>query len=711
MCRIIQVVLLFWIASAVFRTSAAVTNEVLITTAEIRSLTAAQAAQSIPALVTGVVTVAEPCWDGRFFVQDSTGGVFVDNTNYPNPVPGDLVQVSGVSDVGGYTPGITAPKWKKLGKVPLPKAKPVSIARLMSGAEDGDRVEVYGIVRSVWVEETRLAIDLESDGHIFQAFPPYSTNVNPDFLVGTTVRVTGTAASSFDEHRHFLTAVIYMPPEPEVPDFIVDQLQGKTATSNVLTTAAKVLSLTAEQAAEPIPVSISGVVTVAEPNWGGNFFVQDSTAGAFVNYAGQQPALGDIVKVAGFSHPGGFAPDINATHWKKLGTALLPRAVPISVEQFMSGAADGERVELSAVVRSAQQSQIVKTRLRVELESGGYRFRAFPPFPTNLDPNSLVGATVRLRGTAAASFNPSLRNMLTVVMFVPQWSDFIVDQIPDPAISETPLVSLNRIAQYNRNNFSDPRIHVRGVVIYQRPGQDIFLHDGTGGLQVESDETNTIAPGEIVEAIGFPGVERFLPVLEDATLIRTSESEQTVVPQKVSIQELYLNGGHHADLISLQGRLLDRSLQSPMSGGSSAHAEEENVLTLKSDKYFFTVEAPATRPFSGLAEIPIGSTLEVSGICLLQAGTDGKIEQVQVLAINAADIRILRQPGWWTPQRLLFTVGILLAVSFVAIAWTLMIHRKNAVLKLSIAEKIKAQGELQKAHDQLETRVLERTTE
>jgi signal transduction histidine kinase len=60
---------------------------------------------------------------------------------------------------------------------------------------------------------------------------------------------------------------------------------------------------------------------------------------------------------------------------------------------------------------------------------------------------------------------------------------------------------------------------------------------------------------------------------------------------------------------------------------------------------------------------------------------------------------------------LLAALGILLIVSLVGIAWTLMIHRKNAILKLSIAETIKAQEELQKAHDELETRVEERTRE
>ncbi len=701
--------MILWMGLAGFGAIAADTGQVLTTTAQVRSLTAAQAAQEIPIRITGVVTVAEPCWDGRFFVQDSTGGVFVNNTNRPYPVPGDLVQVNGVSNVGGYTPGIISPHWKKVGKVPLPQARPVSITQLMSGAEDGDRVEVSGVVKSATAEETQLTLDLESGGYRFQALPPYSKNVNPDFLVGTTVRIRGTAATSFDAHRHFLTAVIYMPQEPEVPDFIVDQLPGATATNTVLATAAKILSLTASQAAKSIPVSITGVVTVAEPNWRGDFFVQDATGGTFVNNRLAQPSVGDVVRVAGFSHRGGFAPDINAAYWEKLATALLPMAVPISVDQFMSGAADGQRVELLAVVRSAQQSKIVKTRLKLELESGGYRFRAFPPFPSNLDPDSLVGATVRLRGTSAVSFNPSLQNMLTAVMFVPQESDFVVERLPNPAISDAPLVSLNRIAQYRRNNFSDPRIRVRGVVTCQRPGQDIFLHDGTGGLQVKCGDTNIIAPGEIVEAIGFPEVESFLPVLEDATLIRTAEFEKPVVPSQVSVQQLF-DGIHHADLVSLQGMLLDRSLRA-VAGNPGTNTEEEHVLTLKSGSDFFTVIAPANEQFAKLAAIPMGSTLQVSGVCLAQAGEDEKIQTVQIMPVAAGDIHILQQPDWWTPQRLFIAVGILLVVSLVGVTWTVMIHRKNKTLQLSIAETINAQKELEKANDLLETRVHERTRE
>src|ERR1700744_3759036 len=96
---------------------------VLTNASDVLSLSPEQASQSVKILVKGVVTAAEPGWGGRFFVQDASGGVFVDNTTPPGPSPGDLITVSGHSFKGGYAPCIDGPSWKKIGTAPLPKAK------------------------------------------------------------------------------------------------------------------------------------------------------------------------------------------------------------------------------------------------------------------------------------------------------------------------------------------------------------------------------------------------------------------------------------------------------------------------------------------------------------------------------------------------------------------------------------------------------------
>ena len=62
------------------------------------------------------------------------------------------------------------------------------------------------------------------------------------------------------------------------------------------------------------------------------------------------------------------------------------------------------------------------------------------------------------------------------------------------------FTSLSVIAQYRFKGTPSGRIRVKGVVSYQRRGEDIFLHDATGGLQVKSRDTNQFAPGEVIEA-------------------------------------------------------------------------------------------------------------------------------------------------------------------------------------------------------------------
>src|SRR5712691_2814289 len=97
--------LIFAMALAIPGVSGAATNQVLTNVAAIMSLTHDQATQSIRISITGVVTLAEPTWRGMFFVQDSTGGVFVHNEN-PRPAVRDLVQVAGVSHAGAFAPDI-----------------------------------------------------------------------------------------------------------------------------------------------------------------------------------------------------------------------------------------------------------------------------------------------------------------------------------------------------------------------------------------------------------------------------------------------------------------------------------------------------------------------------------------------------------------------------------------------------------------------------
>src|SRR5580700_6514531 len=68
------------------------TNQILTQASEVLSLPAKQAGRHLPVSVRGVVTAVEPQWNGQFFVQDATGGVFVENLIDRPPEPGDVVE-------------------------------------------------------------------------------------------------------------------------------------------------------------------------------------------------------------------------------------------------------------------------------------------------------------------------------------------------------------------------------------------------------------------------------------------------------------------------------------------------------------------------------------------------------------------------------------------------------------------------------------------
>lgn len=477
------------------------------------------------------------------------------------------------------------------------------------------------------------------------------------------------------------------------------------ARGELLTNAAQVLSLSGERAAERLPVRVKGVVTAAQPTWGGRFFIQDESSGVFVEHLSDvYPEPGDVVELTGVTHPGAYAPIITGPQWKKVGTAPLPEARKAPIEQIMSGIEDGQRVEVVGIVRAIIPG---KTNLDVDLAAGGYRLHVFPKTPADIDPMSLIGARVRVKGTAAASFNAALRHMISVAIFVPLASDFTVEETEAVNPFEESILPLNTIAQYRRDLLPGKRVHVKGVVTIRRPGEDLFLEDETGGLHVRSRQGQSFAVSDVVEAVGFPDFDHFLPVLEDAVLRKTTDPSVPAKPKTVSVKEIQA-GLHHANLITLPAKVLDRSFRHGRSRGDG-RLWTRTVLTLQQEDQIFTAEAESLQSDTALADIPIGSTIEVTGVCFTESGEDKKLKSLQVLLPHARSFRLLEKPSWLTPRRLLIGLGVLLVVLFGAMSWTVMVSKRNAVLRELIREKETAQEELQQAHDLLEVRVNERT--
>jgi signal transduction histidine kinase len=490
---------------------------------------------------------------------------------------------------------------------------------------------------------------------------------------------------------------------------LFSQLGLASETGELLTNAAEVISLPEDRAALQLKVDVTGTVTAEVPTLGGSFFVQDATGGVFVdNRHGPMSAVGDVVRVSGVTETGAFAPLITKPTIRKLGTSSLPAARSVSIDRFMAGAEDSQRVEISGIVRAAQISD-TESNLDLAIASAGYRFHALPKLPPEMDPQSLVGARVRLAGTAGAFFNRVQKRLTAVKLFVPLPEDFVVEarETNDPFAE--PLLALNHIAQYRKDNKPDQRIHVKGRMTYQRPGEVLFLQDKSGGLCVRSRQTEVMTVGDMVEAVGFADFENCLPVLNDAVFRKTAEPREALAPKAVTIREVE-DGLCHASLVTLQGKLLDRFDREDWQP-TTGEARVRKVLMLQGENFTFTAETEALDTMSDFAKLRFGSVIDVTGVCFAESGEDGKCTSFQILVPPGNNVRVMAKPSWLTPQRLLAGLGVLLAVSIGAIAWTVMVSKKNKALNVLVREKEKARLELREAHDQLDERVKERTAQ
>lgn len=130
---------------------AASPEHLLTTAAQVRALTEEEARHAIPVRLRGVfMGEADP--EGiAFVIQDETEGIYIQGPAdlVAGLTRGDLLEIDGVTDPGGFAPYVIARTIKKVGRGPIPEPTRVSLEELSTGQMDAKWIEVSGIVRSV----------------------------------------------------------------------------------------------------------------------------------------------------------------------------------------------------------------------------------------------------------------------------------------------------------------------------------------------------------------------------------------------------------------------------------------------------------------------------------------------------------------------------------------------------------------------------------
>lgn len=365
---------------------------ILTAVAEVRNLTAAQARRHYPVKLRGVVTFYGAALFSRF-IQDETAGIYLNETNVPILVAGQLVEVEGFTSPGEYAPIVMPEQVRIIGTTELPAPRAVTFEQLASGKEDSQFVEVAGVVRSVHFDETSkyYLIELATGGGRLTVYAPDLPAEQPQNLVDGTVRIRGVCSSEFNRQRQ-LFAIRLMVPRAE--DVVVEN-PALANPFDIPTQNLTSLFQFTPQGTYGHRVKISGAVTYFEP--GSTLCIQDTNYfGLLVQTKSIVPLqVGERVEVLGFAAPGQYTPMLQDAIYRKVGTSTPPTMARINCDGALSGYFNCRLIRIEAKLLNHAQ---IGQEQSLTLESDGFIFNAYQRAEdgrayARLENNSLVDVT------------------------------------------------------------------------------------------------------------------------------------------------------------------------------------------------------------------------------------------------------------------------------------------------------------------------------
>jgi signal transduction histidine kinase len=375
----------------------------------------------------------------------------------------------------------------------------------------------------------------------------------------------------------------------------------------------------------------------------------DETAGIYLVAATnlfQGHRRGDLLEVKGITDPGEFAPIVQVTSVRGIGTAPIPAPRAVSYPDLISGAMDGQWVEIAGVVRRrlgpARPMDI--WRIYVEVNGGIVSVR----IPGPRDPEVQEDAEVRVQAICFYQFNRK-RQVLAPVLQIPNGVTVHVEKRAPANPYAAPLRSAESLLQFSADSTIGHRVHVHGVVTHAQAGLLVWIRDGKAGLQIQTQQEEPLQPGDEIEVLGFPAYGSSSPLLEDAVFQKIGTTRP---PEPIVIANATNAFNFEDDLITVEAEVSD--VQSVLEGTS---------LTLNSDGMIFKALLKSLPDDQNNPGWEPRSKVQVTGICSVihDAGRPysgiWQPQSFQILMRSAADLTVLTRPPWWTPRHVILFLG------------------------------------------------------
>jgi PAS domain S-box-containing protein len=402
--------------------------------AQLRRMSKAEANRGYPVRVEAVVTYFNPGTKNPgqdeilpdLFVQDSSAGIWVNLPPSPPPFKaGQLLVLEGVTEAPDFAPQIGKPRWKVIGEAALPQPQRVTYEKLLSTVEDGQWVEVEGVVRQAVLNNDDLLLEIALPGGRLKAQVAKLHQPIPAWLVDSEIKIQGVCGALFNAKFQMIGAWLYVPGFQQLsvlkkgdPDPFQSMPQ----------------SLAEMQRFAPLGtvghrLHVQGIVTFHTP--GNMVYIHDGQVGLRVETAGTeifQP--GDKIDIVGFPHVKDFTLSMEdsicrlAGHGKAVPSSMV-QANEILNKEFDCRPVAVEGELLDKIILPGKQTLILKEgNLIFDVVSEA---REVPPQFFSITPGSRLRASgiclvQKDESERDRSFNVQLRSIQDIqILRQPPW--------------------------------------------------------------------------------------------------------------------------------------------------------------------------------------------------------------------------------------------------------------------------------------------------
>lgn len=465
-----------------------------------------------------------------------------------------------------------------------------------------------------------------------------------------------------------------------------------------LTSLHQVHLLTNEQAARRVPVDFEATVTYYR-SYERTLFVQDGPEAIYVQSPVEYDFTpGDRIRIQGSTRES-FHPIVIASNLSRIRRGDRPAPKTASFSDLSHARFDSMLVQVRARILSADitvTSDRPSTRMNVLIEGAPAEVQVDNPDDAPL--SGLLDAEALITGVSSGIFDGKME-VTGILLHASSLNDVHILKNSASSPWSLPFTPINELFTAFDENSESRRIRVQGVITYYFPGSSIVLQNGSRSIWVNTQTRENFQIGDQAEATGFPDVHDGFLRLSNGE-VRDTHQSTTIAPVKANWIDL--SQSHHVfDIVSIDATVV-----------AEVREAARDVYVLSNEGHLFSAiyRHPEQRAFRSaslapLKQIPVGSTVRVTGICLLEdANPFNGAVPVDLLMRSSDDIAVIARPSLLTVGNLLKLVALLAIAVFGSVVWVGLLRRRVRRQSQALARRAADEATQARHNAQIEQR-------